>query len=425
MDTRRNLIRIPKLFLTLALLFAAAECAPAQAPSPPLPDRPLRLADCLAISEQRQPSLTVARVRVAAAQSKLAALESLDGPVVRLRQDLPLRRQQAQLGIEAARANLARMEAENRYVVTRGYLSVLYARTQQNVLNDLIDELTFLRERVRVSVEKKERPEWTTATVDLITLYLRRAEARRAETDRGISLALAGVREALALPPNVCLTIADEPIPQPAVRVCREDILAATVARRGEIIMANLASEATVLETDVQATRCRRGTVNTFAAGADLHATHVAQPIYGEEFRPGGVPLAMPDVLIGPRANRVETARDHSIEAAAVAEKTRNLAVLEAEEAYFQWEEWSRKVVFLGEAQKIGTRLGTELHAEFRGSLKRLIEALVPESLLAAQARTDYNEALFRQAIALAALERVTGGAFCAGLTNESLPSKP
>jgi hypothetical protein len=79
----------------------------------------------------------------------------------------------------------------------------------------------------------------------------------------------------------------------------------------------------------------------------------------------------------------------------------------------------------LGDAKKIGTRLGTELHEEFRGSLKRLIDAIVPESLLAAQARTDYNEALFRQAIALAALERVTGGAFCAGLANDPPQSKP
>lgn len=425
MDSRRPLIRTPKLFLALAFLLLAAERKSAQAPSAPSPERTLRLTDCLAISAEQQPSLKVARARLAAAHSKLAALESLDGPVVRLRHDLRLRRQQAQLGIEAAQANLTRLEIENRYVVTRGYLSVLYARAQWNVLNDLIDELTFLRERVRASVEKKERPEWTAATVDLITLYLKRAEARRAEADRGIALSLAALREALALAPTVCVYIADEPIPEPTVRVCHEDILAAAVARRGEVLMANLASEATVLETDVQAARCRRGAVNTFAAGSDLHANHVPQPIYGEDFRPGGIPLAMPHVLVGPRANRVETARDYSVEAAAVAEKTRNLAVLEAEEAYFQWEEWSRKVVFLGEAQKIGTRLGTDLHAEFRGSLKRLIEAIVPESLLAAQARTDYNEALFRQAIALAGLERVTGGAFCAGLVTDPLPSKP
>ncbi len=410
---RRN--RAPSLLFALTLLFVPATLTVAQIPPPALPDRPLRLADCLAISQERQPSLAVARARLAAAQSKLASLESLNGPMARMRHDLPIRRQQAQLGIGAAQADLARLEAENRYVVTRAYLSVLYARAQRNVLDDLIEDLRYLRERVRTAVEKKERPEWTAATVDLITLYLRRTEARRAEADRGISLSLAAVREALNLAPTVCLNIADEPIPQPAVTVCREDILAAALTRRGESIETDLTAEAAALEIDAQVARIRR-VVNTFAAGADLYAKHVPQPIYGEEFRPGGIPLAMPHVLVGPRAGRVETAQELSAQAAAVTQKTRNLIILEAEEAYYQWEEWSRKVIALGEAEKVGTRLGRRLHEEFRGPLKGLVETLVPESLLAAQARTDYNEALFRQAIALAALERVTGGAFCADL---------
>lgn len=425
MSCLRSCIRARELLLSWALLLFATDPAPAQAPSAPLAERPLRLADCLALSEQRQPSLIVARTRLAAAQSKLASLESLDGPVARMRHELAIRQQQARLGVDSAQADLARLETENRYVVTRAYLSVLYARAQRSILDELIDELTYLRQRVRTSVEKKDRPEWTAATVDLITLYLKRAEARRAEAERGIALSLAAVREALALEPNVCLPIADEALPQSEVRVCREDILAAALARRGEIVISSLASEAAVLETDAQASRCGRGAVNTFAAGSDLHARHVPQPIYGEEFRPGGIPLAMPHVLVGPKANRVETAQDLSAQAAAVAHKTRNLVILEAEEAYYQWEEWSKKVVFLGEAEKIGNRLGRELHEEYRGTLKRLVEAIVPESLLAAQARTDYQEALFRHAIALAALERVTGGVFCAGLADAPASSKP
>ncbi len=422
MSSLRKLVRAPKIVLVFVPLFLAACRVDAQTPSAPLPDRPLRLADCLAISQERQPSLVVARTRLAAAQSKLASLESLDGPVARMRHSLPIRRQQAKLGIDSAQADLARLETENRYVVTRAYLSLLYSRAQQKVLDDLVDDLRYLRERVRGGVEKKERKEWTPATVELITLYLRRTEARRTEADRGIALSLAALREALNLPPIACLNIVDEPIPQPAVRVCREDILAAAVARRGEAIESSLAAEAAALETDAQAANHHRGPVNTFAAGADLHAKHVPQPIYGEEFRPGGVPLAMPMVLVGPRAGRVESAQDLSAQAAAVAEKTRNLIVLEAEEAYYSWEEWSRKVVFLGEAEKVGIRLSRELHEEFRGPVKRVIEGALPESLLAAQARTDYNEALFRQAIVLAALERVTGGAFCAHLTDPSAP---
>src|SRR5262249_48815907 len=140
--------------------------------------------------------------------------------------------------------------------------------------------------------------------------YLRRAEARRAEADRGVQMSLAVLREAMNLEPRLCLRIADEPIPQPEVRVCREEILAAAVARRGEAIEASMATEVVDLEAAPQAKSCRRGSVQPFAAAADLHARHVLQPIYGEEFRPGGIPLAMPIVLVGPRAARVESAQE-------------------------------------------------------------------------------------------------------------------
>lgn len=425
MSNPREFARVPISLHAFAALLLAAVPTSAQSPSSALPDHPLRLADCLAISEEQQPSLIVARARLAAALSKLASVESLNGPVARLRPDLAIRRQQAQFGIAAAKTDLARMEIENSYVVTRSYLSVLYARLQRKVLDELLDELKYLRERVRTSVEKKERPEWTTTTVDLVTLYLRRTEARQAEADRGVSLALAAVREALGLEPTVCFTIADEPIPQPRVQVRHDEIIAAAAARRSEVIEASLASEVAALEIDAQAARCSRRPVHTFAAASDLHANHVPQPIYREEFRPGGVPLAMPAILVGPRDSRAATAQNFSIQAAAVAQKTRNLAILEAEEAFYVWQEWSQKVVSLGEAAKIGNQLNRELHEEFHGSLKRLIEALIPESLLAAQTRTDYYEALFRQAISLAALERVTGGVFCAGLANAPAPTQP
>ncbi|HEY7314278.1 MAG TPA: hypothetical protein VH643_33310 [Gemmataceae bacterium] len=411
----------PRRTLTGFVLWLIATAgAPAQAPAPAIPDRPLRLADCLAIAQERQPSLMVARARLAAARTKAAALDSLSGPANILRQQLPVRQQQARLGVDSAQADLHRLEVEERYVVTRAYLSVLYARAQGRILKDLVEDLAYLRDRIKTAVEKKERPEWTPATVDLIELYLRRAEARVAESDRGVQVSLAALREAMNVEPQVCLRIADEAIPQPAVRVCREEILTAAVARRGEAIEAAVAVDVVGLESDAQAKTCRRGAIRTFAAGADLHAGHVPQPIYGEDFRPGGIPLAMPIILVGPRAARVESAQELGAQAAAVAQKTWNLILLEADEAYFSWEEWSRKAVVYREAEKVGLRLVGRLREEFRGPLKRVIEGILPESLLAAQARTDYNEALFRQAIALAALERVTGGVFCSGLANAS-----
>jgi outer membrane protein TolC len=405
-----------KTLLGLSLFIAAVSRSPAQSPSPPVPDQSQRLADCLALGHELQPALTVARSRLTTALSKLAALETLGVTAHLMRHDLPVRRQQAHLGAEIARADLERLEVENRYEVTRAYLSVLYSRTQRRLLDDLVEDLTFLRDRIKTAVGKRERPEWTEATVDLVTLYLRKAEARRTEADRGIEVSLAALREATGVGPLACLRVADEPLPEPRTRVCREEILAAALSHRGEAFEANTAAEVVGLEADAQSRSCRRGAVPTFASGVDIHSRLVQPPMRGEDYRPGGVPLAMPVTLVGPRTSRVELAQGYGAQATEIGEKTRNLIALEAEEAYFTWEEWSRKVVLYREAEQIATRLARRLREDFRGSLKRVIEGILPESLLAAQARADHNEALFRQAIALANLERVTGGAFCAGL---------
>src|SRR5690349_16508546 len=79
----------------VVLFLAAVAAAPAQTPESAVPNRPLRLAECLAINHQRQPSLVVARARLAAAQTKVAALEGLSGPTSLLHPALPERRQQA------------------------------------------------------------------------------------------------------------------------------------------------------------------------------------------------------------------------------------------------------------------------------------------------------------------------------------------
>ncbi len=299
---------------------------------------------------------------------------------------------------------------------------MLYSRAQRTVLDDLVEDLTFLHTRVKNSVEKNERPEWTAATVDLVELYTRRAKARRTEADRGVQLSLAALREAMNLDPLLCLRIADEPIPQPNVKVCRTEILAAAISRRGEAIEASLATEVVGLEADAQGRNHRQGRdAPSPPAPTSMPVTFRSRSM-ARSFGPAEFRWPCRRSWSDRVPRTFESAQEYGEQAAAVAQKTRNLIVLESEEAYFSWQEWSKKVVLYRDAREVGLRLSGRLHEEFRGSIKRVIEGVLPESLLAAQARTDYNEALFRQAIALAALERVTGGGFLAELTAPSTP---
>ena len=62
--------------------------------------------------------------------------------------------------------------------------------------------------------------------------------------------------------------------------------------------------------------------------------------------------------------------------------------------------------------------LVVDLDSDYRSNpTKAKLEGLVNARVLASQARAQYNEFLYREILALADLERVTAGGFCAGLT--------
>ena len=106
-------------------------------------------------------------------------------------------------------------------------------------------------------------------------------------------------------------------------------------------------------------------------------------------------------------------------------EESRNLIGLEAENAFLRWEEASLQVSQAREAAAAGDKLAEGLNTDFVSGLKVRIEDVVNARVLASQARSEYNEYLYRQILALAELERVTAGGFCAGLSGPTAPGTP
>src|SRR5262249_31999177 len=107
---------------------------------------------------------------------------------------------------------------------------------------------------------------------------------------------------------------------------------------------------------------------------------------------------------------------DLSGRAAAVAEKAENLVALEAEDTYLRWLQAADKVKVLRRADESARRLAENTREAFRGGQKVTVEGVLTNEAVGAQARSSYNEALLHQLITLSALERVSGGGFCAGL---------
>jgi outer membrane protein TolC len=379
---------------------------PAQVPT-------LGLAECVQLALQRQPALAASRASLAAAQQGLRGVNNLRVPTF-IARDLPIRRRQACLGVNAAAAAVHQSEHETVYAVVRTYFSVLYAREQQRVASDVADHLSGTLSVATAQLKAGTR-EATKASVDKTTVYLRLAQSRQAEAARGIREATAALKEAIGLGPETSLQVPDERLPDPQLTINKDEIVALAVSRRGELAQAGLLADITGLEVCAQSKSCHPQ-FRTFAAAADIHAHNVPEGVSDTEYRPGAVPPEMPTTLVGSRAVRMDHARALSARAGAVTEKTRNLIGLEAEDAYYRWEEAAQKIIHTREAADKGSKLADSTRNDYTSGQNVKVEDVLTNEVLAAQARSQHVEALYRQVLALAALERITAGGFSAGL---------
>ena len=145
--------------------------------------------------------------------------------------------------------------------------------------------------------------------------------------------------------------------------------------------------------------------------------------VRNNEYRPGAVPPDMPTLLVGTMPERVERARSLSKRAKAVYETARNLVAMEAEDAFLRWQESADEARQAKEAAEAGDKLAADLKKDFAARLKVRVEDVISAEVLAAQARSQYNEYVYRKILALADLERVTAGGFQGGLVELAAPA--
>jgi outer membrane protein TolC len=328
--------------------------------------------------------------------------------------ELAVRRRQAARGVTAATAGLDQAQQETGYAVTRTFFTVLYARDQERVARSVVDRLTATRDAAKKALDAGAR-DVTAVDVNRATVYLRLAEVKRVQAAQGVKRALAALREAVGLGPGACLEVRPGGLPEVDVRPCLAEVVAWALTRRAELVRATVLAEVTCLEVEAQGTGIHKR-LETFAAGADIHAVPVPQKEQDGTYRPGAVPPEMPTLLAGSRPERVQRAQSFYARALAVVEATRNLIALEAEDAFLRWEEATLQAREAREAADTGESMARDLNKDFAAGAKVKVEEVVNAWVLAAQARAQYNEALYRQILALADLERITAGAFCARL---------
>lgn len=374
----------------------------------------LTLADCLRIAHERQPALQAYRESLAAAESGSQGLQNmrLAGLFVK---EIPIRREQACLGITAAAARLEQAERETDYAVTRTYFSILFARDQKKVATKVWTELNDALENAKRLVKGGAKKP-TQNDVERTEVYLRLAELKQEEADTGLGRAQAGLREAMGVGPDYAFEIAGDQLPDFSVKVNKHEIISMALSRRAELTQANIFAQNAALEVDAQG-KSRKRQFHTFDSGADIHANPIPQGSMDDDYKPGAVGPEMPAFMAGKKRDRQARAEDLSGRASAVVEKTRNLITLEAQDAFLKWQQNTNNAVRAREAADKGDKLAERIREDFKAlgeavDYKEVLEAVV----LASQARAQYNEAKFKQIVALAALERITGGGFHAGL---------
>jgi outer membrane protein TolC len=412
-------ILLPVLLSLLTVpAVVGAEPTPTPAPAAALT---LDLAGCLHLALQQQPRVEARRASVTAAEDAQRALETLHVPGC-LAPGLPVRRRQAALGVTAASAGLAQAESEAVYAVIRTYYTVVYAREQNLVANGVVERLSAIHDAVQRSLEAGDR-DITSADVKRTLVYLRLAQTRKTQAAEGVQRALAALKEAVGAGPGVSLNVPGERLPEPEAQPRREEIVAAALARRGDLVQARIFAEAACLEVEAQGSSLAHR-LETFASGSDIHSRPIPQEVRNSEYRPGALPPQMPTLLVGSRSERVKRAQSLSARAQAEVEVTRNLITLEAEDAFLRWEEAVAEARQAREAADTGDTLAADLNRDFTAHLKVKVDDVVNAQVLASQARSQYNEHRYRELLALADLERVTAGGFCAGLLEAPAPAK-
>jgi outer membrane protein TolC len=377
------------------------------------------LADCLQLAFQGQPRIAAARSSLAAAEESKRAIDNLRIPDV-IDRELPYRRKQASLGVAAAAAGVDRQEREAIYAVSRTYFTVLYAREQERIASGVVERLSAVHNTAQQQLKEGAR-DATAADVKRALVYLRQAQVRQIQAAQGVKRALASLREAAGVGCDATFDVSVGHLPDPGARPMKDEVIAAALARRGDLVQAGVFAQVACLEVEAQGTSWLRRK-DTFAAGADIHAKLVPPESHNGEFRPGALAPEMPVVMFGTRTERVQRAEALHERAEAVVAVTRNLITLEAEDAFLRWEEASQQVPQARDAADAADQAADDLTRDYTAGLKVRTEEVINARVLAAQSRASYNQYLYNKILALADLERVTAGGFCAGLVDASPP---
>ena len=373
--------------------------------------QPMTLGACLEIGQANQPTVKAAKASLASGERGYLALQNFSRALELLSPDLPVRRLQAQKGIVAATAEVVRAQQEVIYDVARMYFTYVYATQQEQTANEIVEQMeTFYRVAEEILKAGVVDPKIKINNFTLYALDDAIGEIRRLrdKATLGRKQSLAALKEAMGVDQSFPIVPSIQELPLMAGSVTLEEVMDKAMTRRTELVQAAVVLDVTRLEACAQSKLGHRKTVQTFAAGSDLHSRSLPTPLRNGEYRPAPVPPEMPNILAGSREDRVGRALALCDRQEAVYEKVVGLVKLEAMNAFLLWQSTTERV----KDAKIRYERGLKILEESRAAAAARLEPdlLVKNEALAGKAQAEYLEAVEKQLEALINLERVTGG---------------
>jgi len=308
-----------------------------------LGNQAIKLEQCLSLAMENQPRIQAAMASLRAAQAARNGVYSLRG-IARFSPDLKIRREQADHGVEVARAVLDQELEDTRYAVRRAYMTAIYAGIQADRLTRLLKALESARDgkgivglvieefagigtRLRMA-KAKTRNNLAVAVVGRLKARFLLLEEMGGKTEIGF------------LPDP-----ADSTIPKPDLRISLNEFESLMAENRGERRLAREGREIAALELEAQRRSLPFRLINnSFASFAGNNAPPVPTPERGGEYRPGAINLEMPSNFGGPKSDRVARAAALAERAALTETTTRNLTNLEARVTYLNFRETERRI---------------------------------------------------------------------------------
>lgn len=375
------------------------------------PGRAVTLTESITLASQRQPAILAAQYSLAASQRGYLALTNLRRAAEWLSADLPYRKRQAIKGIEAATAEVRKAMQESVYDTSRMYFEYVRATQQEQTAADIIEQMEiYYRVAENLLNEGVVDPSMKLNRFTLYALESAINEVRvlREKAGYGRRLAIAALAEALGQDASDPVYPIATKLPVMGGRVTEDQVVAFALDTRPELVQAAVLVDVSRLEVCAQNSLGHRHSVQTFAAGSDLHARVLPAPIRNGDYRPGAVPPEMPGLLVGKREDRVARATDYSQRMDEVYRKAANLVRLDAIKAFLSWK---ATVERMEQAEKEFER-GKKMVDESRtaAATKQDPQLLVQNEALAFKAQAAYVESVYEHLMALLALERATSG---------------